>query len=161
MSKIELYEADMEALKSLLEGLESLESSPELVTILMPIFEAKKKAQDVLEEIEKLEDEAKNIINGKAKALYGPSWEVIKGDGYKITRSKTGSVYESMIPTEGGPVDIIKHLSGEYKEILPFIALKVSVDSKAVTQYREENDALPTGISINDQRGESIRFSFK
>lgn len=81
-------------------------------------------------------------INGRAKALYGEHWTVIKGDNYKITRVKTGAVYEA---------------DDDASE--EFLKLKVDVNSRKVEEYIKAHSTLPEGITYNPNRNDSIRIA--
>ena len=101
----------------------------------------------MLEAVEKLETDAKGLINAKAKALYGDAWTVIKGQFFKISRQWTGSVYEMADPEKVEP---------------DYLKVKFDTNTKAIDDFRETHDnQLPTGIAINEHRGESIRISIK
>jgi len=80
----------------------------------------------------------------RPKALYGPQWQAIKGEGYKITRSYTGSIYE---------------VTGEPAPEL--IEIKKSIKSKLVDEYVKAEGKLPEGIGYNPNRGEAIRITVK
>ena len=94
--------------------------------------------------LDKLELEIKAEINAKAKALYGPNWKAIKGDGYKITRSSTGSIYE---------------ITGEPAPEL--VEIKRSLKSKLVDEYVKAKGQLPEGVGYNPIRGQAIRITVK
>lgn len=135
-------EIDLAGLKASVDEALKLEDNGELFGQLAAIAKTKKQVADVMEQVEQIERDAKGLINAKAKALYGPNWQAIKGPGYKISRSMTGSKYE--------------HAAGAPEQ---FIIVKTSVDSKAVDKYVTETNELPTGIAYNPSRGESIRIT--
>lgn len=125
-----------------IENAKSLDGN-EAFTNLTGIYAAKKELKDALERVEKIESEAKGLINAKAKQLYGNDWAVIKGDNYKITRSFTGAVYE----IDGAPKS-------------DFVEIKKTVNTSAVKAYAELHEGLlPKGIVTNGNRGESLRIT--
>lgn len=109
-------------------------------------FVAQIKAQigDLTEAFDKLEREVKYAINDRAKALYGKDWDVIAGDGYKVTRSFTGAVYDITDSTK--------------KE---FTKVTIAPDTKAIEEYVKAKSKLPNGVALNEHRGESIRITLK
>lgn len=96
-------------------------------------------ANERLDEVEKA---VKSTINGRAKALYGDEWTVIKGDNYKIVRVKTGAVYEA---------------DDDASE--EFLKIKVDVNSRKVEEYIKAHSTLPEGITYNPNRNDSIRIA--
>lgn len=106
--------------------------------------EVKNSLGDAADTLKSLEAEVKSLINSKAKALFGVEWKAIAGHGFKITRSGTGSVYES---PEIDKVD------------KNFVEVKKSLNSKAVDEFIKENSKLPNGIMYNPRRGEQIRIT--
>jgi hypothetical protein len=138
------YKLDDQAIKNLISEAAELENNGELFGRLAEIARIKQEFRDVEEVLDKLELEIKAEINEKAKALYGPQWQAIKGDGYKITRSHTGSIYE---------------VTGEPAPEL--VEIKRSIKSKLVDEYVKAKGTLPEGIGYNPNRGEAIRISVK
>jgi hypothetical protein len=138
------YKLDDQAIKSLISEASELENNDELFGHLAEIARIKQDFKDVTEVLDRLELEIKQEINEKAKALYGPQWQAIKGDGYKITRSYTGSIYE---------------VTGEPAPEL--IEVKKSIKSKLVEEYVKAKGTLPEGIGYNPNRGEAIRITVK
>ena len=138
------YQVNDKAIKSLIREADDLERNDELFSHLAQIARIKQDFKDVEELLDKLELEIKAEINEKAKALYGPQWQAIKGDGYKITRSYTGSIYE---------------IAGEPAPEL--IEVKQTIKSKLVDEYVKAKGTLPAGIGYNPNRGEAIRISVK
>jgi hypothetical protein len=135
---------DDQAIKSLISEASELENNDELFGHLAEIARIKQDFKDVTEVLDRLELEIKQEINEKAKALYGPQWQAIKGDGYKITRSYTGSIYE---------------VTGEPAPEL--IEVTKSIKSKLVEEYVKAKGTLPEGIGYNPNRGEAIRITVK
>jgi hypothetical protein len=138
------YKLDDQAIKSLISEASELENNDELFGHLAEIARIKQDFKDVTEVLDRLELEIKQEINEKAKALYGPQWQAIKGDGYKITRSYTGSIYE---------------VTGEPAPEL--IEVTKSIKSKLVEEYVKAKGTLPEGIGYNPNRGEAIRITVK
>jgi hypothetical protein len=138
------YKLDDQAIKNLINEAAELENNNELFGRLAEIARAKQDFKDVAEVLDKVELEIKAEINDQAKALYGPQWHAIKGDGYKITRSYTGSIYE---------------IAGEPAPEL--IEVKQSIKSKLVDEYVKAKGTLPEGIGYNPNRGEAIRITVK
>lgn len=138
------YTFDLNKLKDTIEKSKDLNDNSKVFSQLSEIFKAKKEIDDIKDLLISIDQEAKNLINSKAKALYGSDWQAIKGDGYKITKSFTGSIYSI--------VD---------KPNKKFLITKESVNSSVVDDYVQENEKLPKGIDFNPQRGESIRVIVK
>ena len=135
------YQLDSDGLKTLIEEATSLEENQALFDKLAEVQRIKAGFQEVADLIDKHEREVKAAINQKAKALYGPDWTAIAGQGYKITRSKTGSVYDI---TGKPPKDLVE--------------VKTTVKTKLVDEYVKSKGKLPKGIELNPKRGESIRI---
>lgn len=137
-------EFDLDKLRDIIEKAKDLNDNPKLFKNLVEIEKIKNEAKDIVEQVEKIQTEAKGLIDSKAKALYGNSWEGIKGNGYKISRSPTGSVF-----------DIIGTVQKKFKVV------KESVDTKLVEKYIKEKGKLPAGLEYNKSRGHSIRITVK
>lgn len=135
---------DLKALREQIEESTKIEDGEKFFESLTEVYKIKAEIGAMLDQITSIEIEAKGLINSKAKALYGNEWQAISGEHFKITRSRTGDVYT--ITGQAPP---------------RFVKIKKSVDSKAVDNYVAEKGKLPTGIEINDQRGESIRVTIK
>jgi hypothetical protein len=138
------YKLDDQAVKNLISEAAELENNAELFGRLAEIARIKADFRDVEEQLDNLELDIKAEINDKAKALLGPQWQAIKGDGYKITRSHTGSIYE---------------VTGEPAPEL--VEVKKSIKTKLVDEYIKAKGTLPEGIGYNPNRGEAIRISVK
>jgi hypothetical protein len=138
------YKLDDQAIKNLISEAADLENNDELFGHLAEIARIMQDFHDVQDLLDKLHLDIKTEINDKAKALYGPQWQAIKGDGYKITRSHTGSIYE---------------IAGEPAPEL--IEVKQSIRSKLVDEYVKAKGTLPEGIGYNPNRGEAIRITVK
>lgn len=140
------YEIDEEKLSETINEAIKLDDNEQMFNQLCEVKRAKAELEDALEALDKIEVVAKGLINSKAKELYGNDWQTIAGQGYKITRSKTGSIYQ-VSPME--------------RPNKKFLIIKESIDSKAVDAAIEKSGKLPKGIEINPNRGESIRVALK
>jgi hypothetical protein len=140
----DFFGINLDKLRKSVETATKIEEAEEFFLQMGSVAGIKKLVKDVLEQIESVEADVKGLVNAKAKALYGPDWQVISGERFKITRSKTGDLYL----VNGTPN-------------AKFTKVKISVDSKAVEEFVAANDKLPKGIELNDQRGESLRMTFK
>ena len=143
-NKLELkLSIDLEAIIKAVEDSKTLEDN-ELVFAKLSQFAFDRKQVDAFNDaFEEVERMVKQVINDKAKALYGPEWKAIAGKGYKISRSPTGSMYEISDPSK---VDD------------KFLKVKLSTDSKAVDEFIKANSKLPEGLIYAPNRGESIRI---
>lgn len=137
-------EIDLQPILDAIATADTLDDNEQLFGQLAQIQAAKKAFELEKAKLELAEFDVKQAINARAKALYGDAWAAIKGNGYKITRSQTGAVYE---------------ITG--KAPAKFTKVAVTVDTDAVNAYVEEKGKLPTGIAINQSRGESIRITVK
>lgn len=137
-------EINFDDIQKTIDGALKLEDNQEVFYALTDVMRVKEQVKILLEKVESVERDTKGLINSRAKQLYGEDWQVIKGEHFKITRSKTGDVYL----INGKPL-------GRYTKT------KITVDSKAVDEYVAKNEKLPLGIEINDQRGESLRITLK
>lgn len=147
MSKMIInHEVDLEVLKNVIEGATDLNDNNEMFKSLTQITNAKKELKDILDELEKYEVGAKNLITQKARQLYGKDWQTITGQGYKITRSSTGNIY-----VRNPDLPVSKR----------FIELKESLLTKVIDAELEKTGKLPKGIELNPSRGESIRITIK
>lgn len=140
--KIE-FEIDTDLLTRTIELAPDLDNNESLFGQLASIAKHKAVVVNALEQIEGLENQAKNKINAKAKELYGNDWQAIAGDGYKIIRLSTGSLYVRN-PDE----PIAKR----------FIEIKENLITKEIETEIEKTGKLPRGIELNPNRGESIRI---
>lgn len=139
--KLEL-ELDIDKLQSVIENAKDLNDSQELFNSLTEVYRAKNKIGELLDQLIGIETEAKGWIKSKADTLYGKGWSAIKGKGYKINKSATGSVF-NILPDQKPPKQ--------------FLVVKESLDSKLVEQHIKETGKLPKGIEYNASRGTSIR----
>lgn len=135
-------EFDIDKLKAQIEATKKIEDGEEYFEQLTEIQRVKKQLGEVEDLLKSVETEAKGLINAKAKSLYGDNWQVIKGEKFKISRSKTGELY--LINGTPNP---------------KFVKVKKSVVADLVDEYVTENSKLPKGIEVNDKRGESIRIT--
>lgn len=140
------YELNPDVFAKSLAEAEKLEEAEGMIEQLTNITKAKKELKDLLDIVEKYEAAAKGLINSRAKNLYGHDWQAIAGDGFKISRSKTGAIY-----TRNPDIAVSKK----------FIEVKESINTKAVDAYFDEKEALPKGIELNPTRGEMIRITIK
>ena len=138
------YQVDYNAIVNLISKAKELDDNDKLFARLAEIERIKQDFKHVQALLDEIELGIKGEINAKAKALYGPVWQAIKGDGYKITRSYTGSIYE---------------IAGEPAPEL--IEVKQTVKSKLVDEYVKAKGTLPEGIGYNPNRGEAIRITVK
>ena len=141
---LDYFNIDIDTLNKSIENTTKIEDDEEFFLQMSAVTRIKKLLKDALEDVESIETDVKGLINSKAKAIYGPDWQTIAGERFKITRSKTGDLYI---------------VNG--KPNASFTKVKVSVDSKAVEEFIAKNDKLPAGIELNDQRGESLRITIK
>lgn len=135
-------EFDIDKLKAQIEATQKIKDGEEYFEQLTEIQRVKKQLGEVEDLLKSVETEAKGLINAKAKSLYGDNWQVIKGEKFKISRSKTGELY--LINGTPNP---------------KFVKVKKSVVADLVDEYVTENSKLPKGIEVNDKRGESIRIT--
>mgnify|MGYP001613831070 CR=1 FL=1 len=135
---------DLEGITKAVENSKNLNDNELVFANLSKIAFDRKQLDALNDAFEEVERMVKQAISSKAKALYGDDWQVIKGDGYKIGRSFTGSVYELIDPDKVDPA---------------YLKVKFTPDTKAIEIYRETNDKLPDGVTINEQRNESIRIA--
>lgn len=147
MKNLELtIKVDLEAITKAVEESKTLEDNELLFAKLSAFAFDKKQVEAFNDAFEQVERMVKQVINDKAKALYGPNWTAIKGQNYKITRSLTGSVYQ-ILDLEKVPEDILK--------------VKMDIDSKKVNDYVKANSKLPEGLTVNPNRNESLRIMVK
>lgn len=145
MKNLELtIKVDLEAITKAVEDSKNLEDNELLFGKLSAFAFEKKQVEAFNEAFENVERMVKQVINDKAKALYGANWTAIKGSNYKITRSLTGSVYQ-IIDLEKVPENILK--------------VKMDIDSKKVNDYVKANSKLPDGLTVNPNRSESVRIT--
>jgi hypothetical protein len=138
------YKLDDQAIRNLITEANELEDNEQLFGRLAEIDRLKQDFEDVRDILDKFEADIKGEINSKATALYGTDWKVIKGNGYKINRSATGSKY-----------DIIGEPAAELIEV------KRSLKSKLVDEYVKAKGELPEGVGYNPIRGQSIKITVK
>lgn len=144
MAKVEVdVQADVDELLELITKVKDLEDSEELfkkLSGIQTVKDALGRAQDI---VTSAEGQVKTAINDKAKSLYGNQWQVIAGNGYKITRSMTGSVYD---------IADIEAIDDK------LTTTKTTVNTKAVEKAIQETGKLPEGVELNPKRGESIQI---
>ena len=143
MKKLDLnLSIDVESIVKSIAESKTLEDNELIFAKLSQIAFDKAQIAVFLDTFEKIEREVKQAVNDKAKSLYGTEWTAVKGQGYKITRSFTGSVYE-----------IVGEPDSE------FLDIKISPKSKAIEVFVKAKSTLPKGITYNPNRGESIRIT--
>lgn len=140
------HEIDTDALQRTIHNALKLEDNQELFEQLTAILKAKKDITDLLEQVERIERDAKRAINAKAQQLYGRDWQAIAGKGWKITRYFAGSVYA--------------RIEGE-KVPKQFVKVVENLDTKAIDAYLEANEKLPKGLQLNNDRTEVIKVTLK
>lgn len=144
MKKLSLnIEINLEPIVKAIEGSKTLDDNELLFAQLSAIEFDKEQINLLQESFDKVYKEIKQVINDKAKALYGPKWSAIQGKNYKITRSLTGSVYQ-IIDLDKIPEDLLK--------------VEMTVESKLVEDYIKSNSKLPEGLGYNPNRNESLRI---
>lgn len=141
--KLEL-EINVDELKDIINDSKDLNDNEQLFSNLVQFARAKKKINDLLDQIISIEEDAKGLIKSKAQALYGDGWQAIKGKGYKISRSGTGAVY-AVLPDAKPPKE--------------FIIVKESLDAKKIEAHIKETGKLPKGIDYNPSRGTALRIT--
>lgn len=146
MIEIKDISIDEDELKSLISEAKDLNDHEEMFNKLSEISVLKKEIADALEIVEGVEREAKYTIDDRARELYGNDWQAISGKGYKISRSRTGSVY-TILP--------------DIKPQKKFLVIKESINTKAVDAEIEEKGKLPKGVEYNPSRGTMIRITLR
>lgn len=141
--KLEL-EINVDELKDIINDSKDLNDNEQLFSNLVQFARAKKKINDLLDQIISIEEDAKGLIKSKAQALYGDGWQAIKGKGYKISRSGTGAVF-AVLPDAKPPKE--------------FIIVKESLDAKKIEAHIKETGKLPKGIDYSPNRGTMIRVT--
>jgi hypothetical protein len=131
---------------SVLEKVKKLENNDQVFKMLSQVATPKQELKDALEIIEDAERKIKRAISDRAGKLYGKDWQAIAGNGYKIGRQMSGSVYELENDAE---------VPDEFKKVA------ISLDSDIVTSYVKANGKLPDGIVVNPNRQEVIRLTVK
>lgn len=135
-------EIDIDALKASISRSKALEDNDKVFAVLSSIAAPKIQLKQALEVVEGIEREIKQLISDKAQTLYGSDWNVIQGTGYRISRQKSGALYE---------------LNGEPDK--RFVKITRSINSDAVTEFVKGNGKLPEGVAINTNRTEVIKLT--
>ncbi len=146
MIEIDAIKINDDELKQAITSAKDLNDNEAAFAELAKVSQVKKQIKDVLDTLESIEADAKNEIDGRAKALYGSDWQAIAGKGYKITRSRTGSVYT---------------INPDIKPLKKYLVIKETVNTKLVEAEVEVNGKLPKGIEINPSRGTMIKVTIK
>lgn len=146
MIEIDAIKINDDELKQAIASAKDLNDNEAAFAELSKVSQVKKQIKDVLDTLESIEAEAKSEIDSRAKALYGSDWQAIAGRGYKISRSRTGSVYT---------------INPEIKPLKKYLVIKETVNTKLVEAEVEVNGKLPKGIEINPSRGTMIKVTIK
>ena len=146
MIEIDAIKINDDELKQAIASAKDLNDNETAFAELAKVSQVKKQIKDVLDTLESIEADAKSEIDGRAKALYGNDWQAIAGNGYKITRSRTGTVYA---------------LNPDVKQAKKYLIIKETINTKLVDAELEVNGKLPKGIEYNPARGTMIRISLK
>lgn len=141
---IERVEIDVDQVISQIDKAKELENNSELFTTLASLSATKKMIDEAYDKYVEVEQNIKQAINDKAKSVYGVKWEAIAGEGYKITRSLTGSVYELTDRVQS-----------------KFVVVKKTPNTKEINAYIKAKSKLPAGVEYNPNRGESLRITVK
>lgn len=142
-SKIKIeVEIDLQPLLDAITNSADLSDDRNIFEALAKVETLKRIFSEAKAQLDEVDKQVKATINGRAKALYGEEWAVIKGNNYKITRVKTGPVYEADDEADD-----------------EFLKLKVDVNSRKVEEYIKANSTLPKGVIYNPNRNESIRIA--
>ena len=137
---------DIGQIRKTIEASKNLQEDHEVFKSLSSLMEVKRLVSELNEVWDQAEREIKQAINDKAKALYGTQWRAIDGDGFKVTRSMSGSVYQIIDPDKV-PEEMLE--------------IKVGVKTKAVDNFIKEKSTLPEGIAYNPDRNEQLRINLK
>lgn len=128
-----------------LKNIKDFENDEQLFQELAGIASCKREIDEFLDEFANLERSVKQAINDRAKALFGDKWAAIRGNGYKITRSMAGSVYD------------VDPKSTNKK----FLVTSYAPNTDAIKDYVREKNKLPKGVEFNPNRTEVIRINVK
>ncbi len=142
--ELNLGTVDLGAIQAAIESSGSLDDNDAIFQGLSEIQFIKDKLAEASALVKATEDEVKSTINSKAKALIGKNWQVVKGEGYKISRSEAGAKYEA---TEDADDKYLK--------------VAISVNSDEVDDFVKNSGKLPKGIAYNPKRSEQIRITVK
>lgn len=144
---LEMLGLNLDQFKQVIDNIKDVDTDEDFFKGLSAIAIAKEVLGDALEVVLGYEIQSKGLINAKAKILYGPDWQVIKGEHFKISRSFSGAVYE---------------ISDEDKVESDFVKVKIGPNAKTIETFRETHDnKLPDGVALNEHRSESIRIAVK
>lgn len=154
------FKIDLDKVTNVIDTSETLSNDSTVFAQLADIQRAKQTLKAAQDEFEVVEKKAKQAISDRARALYGVNWSAIKGEGYKITRSGTGSVYGLQDAPTNDPssTNMLSWLS-ENLDLLPYVKIAVSVNADAVGDHVVAKGGLPDGVEYNPQRGEQIRIT--
>lgn len=141
---------DLDTYEKAIKEAPTLHNSDALFKILSNIAADKKEIKEALETIEAVESIIKDTISKRMKSDEGDAWEVVEGEGYRITRSKTGSVYDfNATYTEK---DILKIPAD-------FVKVDYKPNAKNIDEYIKAHSSLPGGIMYNPHRGDKITIN--
>lgn len=136
-----MLKIDLKKIKKLSKKADEIFLKPEGEKVLVDLLEAQA-------EIEKAIDEAKAILE-KTALKKNPNFSSIQADKVKVYYREYGAKYY----VDENQLDLIP-------EGLTKKQVKYSVDSKAVEDWVDEHDAMPTGIKEVDRK-KSISISLK
>lgn len=144
MSKIELrISIDVEEIEQTIAKSKDLANDEQGFLAISELMKAKEQLDNVNAQWDEVERTIKEALNRKAKALLGKEWTALNGQGFQLRRSLTGTVYQ---------------LTDPFKVPKELLEEKITVDTKAVSDYIKANSKLPEGLSYNPNRNESIRI---
>jgi hypothetical protein len=135
---------DLGKIVEAIEASKTLNDNDAIFQGLSEIQAIKSQLGAVQDKIISAEAAVKVAINGKAKALVGKDWQVIRGAGYKITRSMSGAKYEATDDADD-----------------KFLKIVMSVNSGEVDDFIKNKGKLPEGVLYNPNRSEQIRITVK
>lgn len=145
MSKIELHIIiNADKIERTIRKSKDLQADEEIFHELSWLMSNKKAVDNLVDEWEALERTIKQALNDKAKSLLGPNWKALDGDGFKLRRSMTGSIYQISEPDKV-PDNLLE--------------VKLSVKAKEVENYIKANSKLPEGLTYNPNRNEQLRIT--
>lgn len=138
---------DTDELADQIKAAQKLETDEAVFAGLAKVVSAKKDLATAKEALDKVESTVKSAINDKAKALYGPNWQAIAGQGFKITRSQSGAVYEVLDNEQAIDAGVVK--------------VDIKPDTDKINEFLETKEKLPPGIGRNESRTEQIRITLE
>jgi hypothetical protein len=147
MSKIELHiSIDVDRIEKTIRKSKDLQLDEQVFHELSWLMDNKKAVDELNDQWEAVEKTIKQALNDKAKALLGPQWKALDGDGFSLRRSLTGAIYQ---------------IADAEKIPEALLDVKLTVKSKEVENYIKANSKLPDGLSYNPNRNEQIAIKLK